>query len=389
MTTLYLIDLDNPGAAWAPFATTRPLAELRAGGWTIAERWSRALDADVAGVVAPHAAGPRPTGALPLVTASDIQGPCWVVDSTCCPPLPMRAVGTAKRLLQGGEAVAWRLDPGESWHGPHDAGDGLVIEGLRLRGAWQLLTALEQLLFNDTLIGLDDGSDPLPDGSIVFGNAGAIAIRGAEIEPGVIFDVRKGAIILERGVQVRSGTRLEGPCWIREDSHVLGGVLRHVSAGPACRLHGEISTTVFQGYANKSHDGFVGHSVIGEWVNLGAGTITSNLKNTYGPVRLDVGPERIDTGRTNVGALIGDHVKTAIGTLLSTGSVIGTGANLFGPPRSPKDVAPFAWGDGDARLSLPAFLAVAHRVLPRRGIAIDATTDQALTALYRRLTPAG
>jgi hypothetical protein len=162
-----------------------------------------------------------------------------------------------------------------------------------------------------------------------------------------------------------------------------------VSAGPQCRLHGEISTTVFQGYANKSHDGFVGHSVIGEWVNLGAGTITSNLKNTYGPVRLDVGAERVDTGRTNVGALIGDHVKTAIGTLLGTGSVVGTGANLFGDPRSPKYVAPFAWGDDGTRLSLPAFLAVARRVLPRRGVTVDDATDRALTALYQRLTPVG
>ena len=89
-------------------------------------------------------------------------------------------------------------------------------------------------------------------------------------------------------MQVRSGTRIEGPFWAGEGTWLLGGQLRHVSAGPHCRLHGEISTTVFNGYANKSHDGFVGHSVIGEWVNLGAGTITSNLKNTYGPIRLDV-----------------------------------------------------------------------------------------------------
>jgi UDP-N-acetylglucosamine diphosphorylase/glucosamine-1-phosphate N-acetyltransferase len=389
MTALYLLDPDRPGAAWAPFGTTRPLAELRAGAWTLAERWAQALDATVTGYLAPHARGPRPTGAVPLVDTGDVQGPCWVADSTCCPPTPMRAVGGAKRLLHEGRAVAWRLDPGESWRGPHDDGDGLVIEGLRLSGSWQLLTALEQLLFTDTLAALDGGSDPLPVGCTVLGNEAAIALRGAEVEPGVVFDVRKGAVILERGVQVQSGTRLEGPCWFREDTLLLGGRFRHVSAGPQCRLHGEISTTVFQGYANKSHDGFVGHSVIGEWVNLGAGTITSNLKNTYGPVRLDVGAERVDTGRTNVGALIGDHVKTAIGTLLGTGSVVGTGANLFGDPRSPKYVAPFAWGDDGTRLSLPAFLAVARRVLPRRGVTVDDATDRALTALYQRLTPVG
>ena len=151
----------------------------------------------------------------------------------------------------------------------------------------------------------------------------------------------------------------------------------------------KISTSVFLGHANKSHDGFLGHSVIGRWVNLGAGTITSNLKNTYGPVRLDIGAERLETGRTNLGSLVGDHVKTAIGTLLPTGAVLGTGANLFGDPRAPKHVPAFAWGDGDTRLSLPAFLDVARRVMPRRDVPVDDAMLAALTALYQRQTPAG
>ena len=100
-------------------------------------------------------------------------------------------------------------------------------------------------------------------------------------------------------------------------------------------MHGEIATSAFLGYANKAHDGFVGHSVVGHWVNLGALTTTSNLKNTYGPVRLVVGDRRIDTGRQYLGTLFGDHAKTAIGTMLGTGTVVGTGANVFGaaPPK--------------------------------------------------------
>lgn len=389
MTALYLLDPDAPGAAWAPFTNATPIADLRAGGWTVAERWALATEGTVTGFIARHAAGPRLTGKTPIVAPDAVQGPCWVADATFCPKMPMRPIGGAKRLLHASRAVAWWLDPGENWDGRHDDGDGLVVEGLRLKGSWCLLEALEQFLFNDTLMALEAGTGPLPEGSIVLGNAGAIAIRGATVEPGVVFDVRKGAIILEKGVEVRSGTRLEGPCWIREGTLIAGGSLRHVSAGPHCRLHGEISTSVFSGYANKSHDGFVGHSVIGEWVNLGAGTITSNLKNTYGKVRLDVGAERVETGRVNVGSLIGDHVKAAIGTLLPTGAVIETGANLFGDPRAPKHVRAFAWGDEETRLSLPAFLDVAHRVLPRRGVAIDDATDATLTALYKRLTPAG
>lgn len=389
MTALYLLDPDRPGAAWAPFTGVGPLADLRAGAWRIHERWGKALGATAVGCIAPHAAGPRPTGALPVVDPTTIRGPGWVADATFAPRLPMRAAAGAKRLLFEGRAVAWRLDPGESWTGRHDAGDGLVIDGIAMRGAWDLLTVLEQYLFPDTLAELEHGSDPLPSGAVVIGNEGAIALRSAEIEPGVVFDVRKGAVVLGRHVTVRSGSRLEGPLIIGPGSVVAGGQLRHVSAGPNCRLHGEIATSVFTGHANKSHDGFLGHSVVGAWVNLGAGTITSNLKNTYGPVRLDVGAERLDTGRQLLGSLIGDHVKTAIGTLLPTGAVVGAGANLFGAVRAAKHTAPFAWGDSGDSLSLDRFLQVARRVMPRRDVPVDAAMEAALRAMYGRVKGEG
>jgi UDP-N-acetylglucosamine diphosphorylase/glucosamine-1-phosphate N-acetyltransferase len=282
--------------------------------------------------------------------------------------------------------VAWRLDAGQRWDGPFERGDGLVVEGRVLAGAFDLVTALEQFLFSDTLESLSETTSAIPDGTVVLGNAAAIGLHGAEIEPGVVLDVRKGAIILERGVQVKSGTRIEGPFWAGDGTWILGGQLRHVSAGPRCRLHGEISTTVFNGYANKSHDGFVGHSVIGEWVNLGAGTITSNLKNTYGPIRLDLPGSRIETGRTNLGALIGDHAKTAIGTLLPTGAVVGAAANIFAATRAAKYTAPFAWGgEDDTRTDVEQFIATARRMLPRRDVAVDDDVEGSLRALHRRL----
>jgi UDP-N-acetylglucosamine diphosphorylase/glucosamine-1-phosphate N-acetyltransferase len=386
MTALFLLEPETPGSAWAPFADSTPISSLRAGAWTIAERWERALGAKSAGVRSNHLAGSvAPNGMTPLVDQQAMVGPAWVADATFCPKLPTRSVGGAKRLLHNGKAVAWRLDPGESWSGRHNDGDGLVIEGLKLRGAFDLVTALEQFLFADTLVGLEAGSDSTPEDVTIIGNPGAIAVRGAEVEPGVVFDVTRGAVILETGVKVLSGSRIEGPTWLGEGTIVNGGRLRQISAGPQCRLHGELSTTVFAGFANKSHDGFVGHSVIGAWANLGAGTITSNLKNTYGPIRLDIGASRIETGRTNLGALIGDHVKTAIGSLLPTGAVIGVGANLFGDPRAGKYTAPFSWGDDGELLDVERFIAVAKRVMPRRDVAVDATVEQALRGMYERL----
>ncbi|HRP08987.1 MAG TPA: hypothetical protein PLL69_10925 [Gemmatimonadales bacterium] len=390
MTDIFLLEPDDPGPAWTPFAIAAPLADLRAGGWTIAERWARALDAAQAtGTVAAHARGKRAPGALPVITTESIRGAAWVVDATFAPRIPMRPAGSARRLLHEGRTVAWRLDPGESWTGPNDQGDGVVVDGIRLHGAWDLITALEQFLFGDTLAALDRPSDPIPDGVTVIGNPGAIALRGALIEPLSLIDVRKGAVILEKGVEVRSGSRLEGPLWIREGGIVSGGQLRQVSAGPHCRLHGEIATTAITGYANKSHDGFIGHSVIGSWVNLGAGTITSNLKNTYGEVKVSSGGTQVNTARTLLGTMFGDHVKTAIGTLLPTGSIVGAGANLFGSTRAAKYTAPFAWGDSGEQIGADRFIEIARRVLPRREVKVDAETEAALREMHRRVTGNG
>ncbi len=387
MTEIYLLEPTAPGHAWAPFAGAVPLSELRAGAWLLHERWSRAIHGTVRGIVAAHVDGPRPTRAIPLVRPEALVGPAWVVDATFAPKLPMRDVGESRRLIHAGQDVAWRLEAGEAWSGPFTDGNGVVVEGRPLQGTWELITALEQFLFTDTLASLDGRSDAIPAGVTVLGNPDAISLRGAELEPGVVLDARQGGIILDAGVQVRSGTRIDGPFWAREGSVLAGGTFRVVSVGPHCRLHGEISTSVFTGYANKSHDGFLGHSVVGPWVNLGAGTITSNLKNTYGPIRLDVGPTRIETGRTNLGSLIGPHVKTAIGTLLPTGAVLGAGAQLFGAPRAPKYVAPFAWGgEADARIEVEAFIEMAKRVMPRRDVAVDAKMESSLRAMHQRLT---
>jgi len=144
---------------------------------------------------------------------------------------------------------------------------------------------------------------------------------------------------------------------------------------------------VFLGYANKAHDGFVGSSVLGRWVNIGAGTITSNLKNTYGPVRLEVAGAKLETGHMFLGSLIGDHAKTAIGTLLGTGTVVGAGASLFEGVRAPKYVAPFSWGgEGTERMTREGFLAIVERVLPRRHVTVDHATRAYLGSMYDWLT---
>jgi hypothetical protein len=165
---------------------------------------------------------------------------------------------------------------------------------------------------------------------------------------------------------------------------VNGGKVAVCSVGEDCRVHGEVSNTVFLGHANKAHDGFVGHSYLGRWANLGAETVTSNLKNTYGPVALWTRDGNRDTGMQFLGTFFGDHAKTAVGTRLMTGSVVGAGANVFGPGLAPKVVPPFAWGNEGAAggYALDKFLEMAERAMARRKVALGEGARRMLAAAH-------
>lgn len=390
MTKLYLLEPDDAGHAWAPFLGCRPIAELRAGVWRIRERWEGVSGLETAAILGGHAADFTEDDAPGVQPPGGIDGPALVVRSDFAPSGdPVEVPDASATLTHEGRVVGWAIPGGARWSGPDESGDGIEVAGVPLDGSWDLLTALELLLPGDCHGILQEaGSLEIPAGSIVIGDPGDIFILSPGIEPGVVFDTRGGAIIVEEGAEIRSGARLEGPLYVGAGTRILGGAVRGSVFGPECRIHGEVAASVFLGYANKSHDGFVGHSVVGRWANLGAGTITSNLKNTYGDVRVEVGGQRFETGRQFLGSIVGDHAKTAIGTMLPTGTVIGAGANVFGPGAVPKWVPPFAWGtDGAEVLGEEGFLRTAHRVLPRRHVALTPAVEASLRATWARLAP--
>lgn len=378
---LFLVEPESPGAVWAPWHGVRPIAELRAGAWRIRERWERALGVVAAGVIGAHVEGFVDVDApaiVPRVTAGSLLAASWFAPAGGRVTL---APGVTRLTHEGETVASIARAAGEARI--ESEGPSQEIAGVRLAGAYDLLRALELLLGADC----DEaaGRPDLPAGTITLGAAERIVSQGALIEPGVVFDVRHGAVVLEAGAEIRSGTRLEGPCWIGTGARIVGGFIRGSVIGPRCVVRGEVSASVFVGYANKAHEGFVGHTVVGHWANLGAGTTTSNLKNTYGPIRLEADGARIDTGRTFLGSLIGDHAKTAIGTMLPTGTIVGAGANVFGGTPIPKHVAPFAWGGDGERVSEEGFLRIAGRVLPRREIELTPERAASLSAIYRRL----
>ncbi len=182
------------------------------------------------------------------------------------------------------------------------------------------------------------------------------AIRGSEkdvyvapgvvIHPMVVLDAAEGPIYIDQDVEIHPFSRIEGPCYIGKNSILLGAKCREGnSIGPVCRIGGEVEESIIQGYSNKYHDGFLGHAYVGEWVNLGALTTNSDLKNDYSSVSVVLDGKRpVDTGSTKVGSLIGDHTKTSIGTLFNTGSYVGamTLIAATGKPL-PKFIPSFAW----------------------------------------------
>ena len=183
-----------------------------------------------------------------------------------------------------------------------------------------------------------------------------VAIRGskndvyigpkAKIHPMVVIDAENGPIYIDEGVEIHPFSRIEGPCYIGKNSILLGAKCREGnSIGPMCRIGGEVEESIIHGYSNKYHDGFLGHSYVGEWVNLGALTTNSDLKNDYSNVSVMLdGRRSIDTGSTKVGSLIGDHTKTSIGTLLNTGSYLGAMAIIMATGKPlPKHIPSFAW----------------------------------------------
>jgi UDP-N-acetylglucosamine diphosphorylase/glucosamine-1-phosphate N-acetyltransferase len=249
------------------------------------------------------------------------------------------------------------------------------------------VAANPDLVIQDAVDFAGEDAVSVVDPGALLGRAEDLRVGpGVAIGPFVVLDARDGPIVLDEDARVGPHATLRGPLYAGPGSAILGGdVGGGTSIGRGCKVRGEVEQSVFQGFDNKAHDGFVGHSAIGAWVNLGAGTLTSDLKNTYGPVRVE-GPEgRTETGLLKVGAFLGDHVKTGIGTLLTTGARIGTGCHLFGGRGvSPARLPDFTWYDGVelATVHWEPFERGLRAAMARRGRSPSEAELAALRALH-------
>lgn len=416
MPALILFEDEHAGRM-EPVALTRAAARLRFGLWTHRERWQRMFP-------------DRKVGVICREYLTDVEKACgrWAtVDAAGDPDTLFVSAALADASVET-EAALRELRPGAAWIregrpvAVRSGGDAVAAfaDAARIaagRGAlstespdWVRVIEAAGLTVEDlpgarvadTLVDLVAGNaeaieadfasiaaESAPPDPARFPGAHFLAtdrIRlggGVRVDPGAVLDARDGPVILGAGTRVHPGCVLIGPvaagerCVINAGARVMDGV----SLGPVCKVGGETDATVIQGWSNKQHDGFLGHSYVGCWVNLGAATDTSDLKNDYGSVRMRIAGEDTDTGRTGVGSLIGDHTKTAIHTRLNTGTVIGVSANVFCPDFPAKEVPSFTWGGGDSRQEyrLSRAVRVAERVMSRRGVEF-APPDEALFA---------
>lgn len=413
---------DRRAADLAPLTLTRPAFELLCGLTPLADKHVhyfapdalgylvRPLVADLVRETYPHAPVNDPlwlrTGPTVLVNARWVP-PARAADepvpttqdlfaygpflAVCDGELAFAAVGPE---LLAGVSPTVLDDCLEDWLTalPRQEVGGSVV-----RRPWDVVDRNGQQLIDDFPWAAEaETAGGRPPGVALVGPADRLVIDpSARIDPLVVIDTTAGPVVIAADAVVGALSHLAGPCFVGPGTHVLGGRVRPgTSLGPHCRVGGEVEASIVQGYSNKAHDGFLGHSFVGEWVNLAAGTHTGDLRNDYGTVSVPADGVSLNTGRIKVGCFVGDHARTGLGVLLNCGSVVGAFAAVLPTGRlAPRDVPSFTrhGPDGFAEdLDLIALLATADTMMRRRGRSLSRARDAvyravaAQTAAHRR-----
>lgn len=390
-----IVVVDDGQDRLGSLADLRPVFCVRTGALSLVERVEMVFGAErIAAWWVPE--GKRGLSADltrgPVNDGSVIPGEVVVLNGRCVGVpgwLERLAVGDVVHDPTSGHVVAARMEGGAARmfletgilpEGMRQVRDPDVIGGTATSATRTLIEPWDVIRHRDAALEWDlrhliERTGWTPPGGVARIGAHAVAAApSVKTFPGVVLDASAGPIVVDEDATLRPNCVVCGPAYIGKGSTVLdGAVIRpNCAIGPVCKVNGEVSGTIFQGHANKAHDGFVGDSWVGEWANLGANTITSNLLNTYSEIVSQSGPDarRVRTGLTFFGSIIGDHVKTAIGTRLMTGSVIGTGAMVALSSHAPTAIRRFAWmtDEGTRSYRLDKFIEVMHAVMHRRGV---------------------
>jgi UDP-N-acetylglucosamine diphosphorylase/glucosamine-1-phosphate N-acetyltransferase len=371
-----------------PLTYLRPVPDIRIGILTIREKWEIFLKSKTSTLTEDYL-----RKKYPIVQAEDnimINGSV----------LPNRQLVDQILRLKQNEALVKNdvviamhvrsIDPNRK---EDETGEDITeiqtdIDFLKVSNNWDIFHRNARALTEDYhLITKGRKSQPVSSTNRVLGKE-IFLEEGARVECAIL-NAEAGPIYIGKNAEVMEGAMIRGPFALGEESVVKMGakIYGATTIGPFCKVGGEVNNSVFFGYSNKAHDGFMGQSVIGEWCNLGADTNTSNLKNSYEEVKLWNFADRtfVETGLQFCGLIMGDHAKCGINVMFNTGTVVGVGTNIFGHGYQRNYVPGFLWGGnaGFRPYDFHKFLDTARRVTERRHVEISAIDEEILDTVYQ------
>lgn len=382
----------------APLSLTRPVCDLRCGAFSLFERLQRLLpEATINLWTRPELeAVTRERHPRRAINKAPAETTLWL--SVVVPWSRTLVEDIANQpdtvFTSGGQLVAanlsaaatadWLADGGPTGTELPIAANHGQLDCRQYRYLWDILQHLPQMLAEDVSYFPESDQKRFRSG-VYFNKAEAPRIASPEIvQPGVFFNAASGPIIIAEQVNIGANTTITGPAYIGPHSIIKANSdIQQSACGAYCTLSGEIRRSVIQDYSNKAHYGYLGDSYLGSWVNLGAGTTTSNLKNNMNTVKISFNNQQVDSGRQFLGSLIGDYSRTAIGTCLNTGTVIGPGVSLVTDKISPAKVPSFSFYlDNRPHLyNLERFIIMLQAVMQRR----NQRLSEAETALIKQL----
>jgi len=388
---------DDQAAHLDPLTLTRPAYDLRLGLTTIREKWERALDlAHGTGPLRPHL-----RGVFSAATKKQRSAAATWINSRYLPTPGL--IATIRRRPEGhlrnGDdlVVAWSTSEQTAvWFEegrPRPVGAGRAVEpkGLqRLVHPWDIAGLNPAAIEADaTACGWKPGTGLRWSPSAVVDRPERLFMHPtAVVEPGAIVVCDEGPVLLDAGSRVMAGAILRGPVAVGQEATVRMGarIYGGTTIGPHCKVGGEVASTVFHSYSNKAHEGYVGNSVFGQWVNLGADTTASNLKMTYGTVKLldwTTGLE-VDSGEQFLGTIMGDHCKTGINTMLNTGTVCGVSSIVVGAGFPARGIPSFKWAQAGSLVDYRLEKAIVdmERMMDRRRVALDRHYRRMMEAIF-------
>lgn len=369
-----------------PFTFTRPTHDVRVGILTIKEKWEKRLNVRSSTLTENYL-----QKKYPRIEANDNL----MINGALCPDNDL--IDTIARLQKGQylirnetvlasrqpEATFDHIREGKEISYPNEV--TLIDKSVKI-----FLKNAEQIKLDFKIITAGRVSQPVIDKHTIVYNAENIFIEEGVTIKAAILNAESGPIYLGKNSTVQEGAIIRGSFALCEGSQInMGAKMRgDTTVGPFSKVGGEVSLSVIFGHSNKSHDGFLGCSVIGEWCNLGADTNTSNLKNNYDTVKLwSHGKHAMaDTGLQFCGLMMGDHSKCSINTMFNTGTVIDVSANVFGDGFPKTYIPSFAWGGsaGFTTFKFEKALTVAERVLARRELPLTQDDIDILKAVYEQ-----